>query len=72
MFNKKLVIKVNGMNCEHCAKTITNGLKEIKGIKSSKVDLKNKKVTISHNSILNVSEIEDKINSLGYKFIGVE
>lgn len=72
MFSKKIVIKVDGMNCEHCAQTVINGLKEIKSIKSVKVSLKNKKVTIRHKNILNISDIENKINSLGYKYIGVE
>ena len=65
MLGKKLVIKVSGMSCEHCAATITNGLKEIKNVKGVKVKLKHKKD-------LNISEIEKKVNDLGYKFIGVE
>lgn len=72
MLSKKLVIKVNGMSCNHCAETVSNGLKDIKDVKDVKVNLKNKKVTIKHNGILNVSEIKDKITDLGYDFIGVE
>ena len=72
MLGKKLVIKVIGMSCEHCAATITDGLKEIKNVKGVKVKLKDKKVIIKHKKDLNISEIEKKVNDLGYKFIGVE
>ena len=73
MLGKKLVIKVSGMSCEHCAATITAGLKEIKNVKGVKVKLKDKKVIIiKHKKDLNISEIEKKVNDLGYKFIGVE
>ena len=72
MLGKKLIIKVSGMNCEHCAATVTDGLKEIKNVKDVKVNLKNKKVIITHKKDLNISEIEKKVNDLGYKFIGVE
>ena len=72
MFDKKLVIKVSGMSCEHCAKAVTDGLKKIDGVKSIKVDLKSNKVSISHKKDLNISLIEKTINDLGYKYIGVE
>ena len=72
MFDKKLVIKVNGMRCEHCAKTVTDGLKKIDGVKSIKVNLKDNKVTINHKKDLDISLIENTINDLGYKYIGVE
>ena len=72
MLGKKLVIKVSGMSCDHCAATITDGLKEIKNVKGVKVNLKSIKVIIKHKKDLNISEIEKKVNDLGYKFIGVE
>ena len=33
MLSKKLVIKVNGMSCNHCAETVSNGLKILKMLK---------------------------------------
>lgn len=71
MFDKKIVIKVNGMSCEHCAKAVTAGLKKIDGVKSVKVSLKDNKVTINHKKDLDISLVENTINDLGYKYIGV-
>ncbi len=33
---------VEGMSCEHCAKTVTEALQEVDGVQSAQVDLDNK------------------------------
>jgi len=43
---EKLTLKVEGMGCEHCVKTITNALKALPGMRSVVVDLKAKTVTV--------------------------
>ena len=72
MLNKKIVVKVSGIQTLKDASILRNNLNKINGIKSVKVSLKNKKVTISHNSNINISEVQKIINESGYKYIGVE
>ena len=72
MFRKKMVVRVNGMSCEHCANAIKEELSKNEVIKVVKVNLKNKKVTISHIGNLNVHDVKKSITGLGYEFIGVE
>lgn len=74
MFNKKIktIIKVEGMSCNHCADKVTKTLKNLDDIKKVKVNLKNNSVTIFTDKELNLKVVEDTINTLGYKYEGVE
>ncbi len=72
MLNSELIIKVNGVNTRKDASKIRKELGNIEYVKSVKVSLKSKKVTLIHKKTINVLEIEKLINSLGYKYIGVE
>lgn len=72
MLNKKLVIKVNGIRTLKDASMIRKKLYKNESIKSVKVSLKNKKITLTHSNTINVLEIQKTINALGYKYIGVE
>ena len=72
MLNKKLVIKVNGIRTLNDASMIRKCLYKNENIKSIKVSLKGKKITLIHSNTINVLEIQKTINALGYKYIGVE
>ena len=72
MLSSELIIKVNGVNTRKDASKIRKELSNIEYVKSVKVSLKNKKVTLIHKKSINILEIEKLINSLGYKYIGVE
>ena len=72
MLNKKLVIKVNGIRTLKDASMIRKSLYKNESIKSVKVSLKDKKITLTHSNTMNVLEIQKTINALGYKYIGVE
>ena len=61
------VIKVPTIVCNSCVSTITKALKKVDGIKSTKVDLKQKTATVSYVSAkLNLSKIEKAIANAGY------
>ena len=42
----EITLKVDGMMCDGCAETVTNALKAKRGVKSVKVDLETKKVSV--------------------------
>ena len=72
MLSKKMIIKVSGIETLKDASIIRNSINKIEGIKSTKVNLKSKKVTLTYNKVLNILDIKNLINELGYKYIGVE
>jgi len=64
----KETIKVTGMSCKHCKSRVEKKLKETDGVKSAEVNLENSEVTVETDSEkINIEEIKDIINSLGYK-----
>lgn len=37
---KKVKLKINGMSCQHCVKTVTDALTEVIGVQRAKVNLR--------------------------------
>ena len=72
MFSKQIIIKVDGMKCNHCASKVQTELNKINGVKSVKVNLESKKVTIKYKKDIDLDNIRSVIDNLGYSFIGVE
>ena len=60
------------MSCSHCAKRVEDGLKKIDNVKSVKVDLNNKKATITYKDSIDTDMIEKTINELEFEFKGIE
>lgn len=71
MFNKKIIIKINGMSCSHCAKRVEDALKEIDNIKKVKVNLDDNTAIISYKDEIDLDLVKNKINDLDYEYIGV-
>lgn len=72
MFNKnKMIIKVEGMKCEHCKEKVINTLIKLDEIKKVNVNLDKKEVTIvpEKNKEINLDKIKNIINDLGYKYM---
>ena len=69
MFSKKMVIKIEGMKCEHCANSVKNALEKIDNVKSVKVNLESNEAVISYNKNIDINIVKEKINELGYNFI---
>lgn len=66
---KKMIIKINGMSCMHCANTVTTALENIDNIIKVKVDLKKKEAVITYQSDIDTNVIKDTINNLDYEFV---
>ena len=66
---KKMIIKINGMSCMHCAHTVTNALENIDNIIKVKVDLKKKEALITYQNNIDINIIKDTINNLDYEFV---
>lgn len=72
MFNlgtKKKTLTVDGMTCHHCEMTVEKALMEIDGVKAAKADHSKKTVEVQYKDELNLDQIKDKIEGVGYKFV---
>ena len=63
----KLNLKIDGMGCEHCIKSIREALEEIKGIKVLDVKIGSAEVEAENDSVLN--EIKEKLDDAGYDLV---
>ena len=46
---ENIVLKVEGMSCEHCAKAVTNAIADIAGTADVKVDLKSSSASFTYD-----------------------
>ena len=63
-------IRVEGMTCPHCEATVTRTLLKLEGIEEVVADRNNSQVNIMGEKI-DLSEIEQAVNEIGYQFKGV-
>ncbi len=61
-----LYIPLEGVESEHCALIVDNGLTEVKGIKSHKVELNNRRAVITSDRSETLPEAVKAIRDLGY------
>ncbi|MCO6040675.1 heavy metal translocating P-type ATPase [Thermococcus alcaliphilus] len=67
------VIKIGGMTCAMCVKTVENAIKELPGVMEVSINLATESARVSYNpALVTVEDIKKAIESVGYEFIGVE
>jgi len=70
---KNVVVKVGGMTCAMCAKTVEKAIDELPGVLDVSVNLATETARISYNpSSVDVEDIRRAIEGVGYDFLGVE
>lgn len=74
MFGKKnkIIIKVDGMHCEHCAKKVTDAILKVDGSAKVKVGLKSGEVTITSKNSVDINNVKENVNETGFTFVGVK
>lgn len=68
----KMIVKVEGMSCENCAKHVTEALEKLAGIESVNVSLKGKEAVVDYFGSVEEKEIEEAITEAGYEYKGIE
>ena len=63
----KLNLKIDGMGCEHCIKSVKEALEEIKGIKVLDAKIGSAEVEAENDNISN--EIKEKLDDAGYDLV---
>ncbi len=67
--SNEVTVKVAGMSCSHCEATVKRNLETMEGISNVEADNRSQEVKITGSNI-DLEKVKDKINSLGYKFVG--
>ena len=63
----KLNLKIDGMGCEHCIKSVREALERINGVKVLDVKIGSAEVEAENDSVLN--EIREKLDDAGYDLV---
>ena len=63
---EKINLKIKGMSCDGCKRTVTIAIEELKGIESVNVDLtKAEAEIVFDNSVLTKEKIAEAVNNTG-------
>ncbi|ALQ34366.1 Copper chaperone CopZ [Fusobacterium polymorphum] len=63
----KLNLKIDGMGCEHCIKSVREALEGVNGVKVLDVKIGSAEVEVENDSVLN--EIKEKLDDAGYDLV---
>jgi copper chaperone len=63
------ILKVKGMNCQHCVMSVTKALNQLEGIKNVQVDLAKGEVRFDNMKEVASNRIEKAIQDAGYEVI---
>ncbi len=69
---KEIIIKIGGLTCIGCVRTIESSLKNLKGISEVNVNLGTESAKIVYEeTLIEIEDIKKKIEDTGYKFLGI-
>ena len=63
----KLNLKIDGMGCEHCSKSVREALEGVNGVKVLDVKIGSAEIEAENDSVLN--EIKEKLDDAGYDLV---
>lgn len=63
----KLNLKIDGMGCEHCVKSVRETLETVKGVKVLDVKIGSAEIEVENDSVL--TEIKEKLDDAGYDLV---
>ena len=64
---KKTKLKIDGMSCQHCVKTVTDTLTELPGVRRAKVNLRKAEAVVHFDaSRLTVANLTEAIIAAGF------
>lgn len=69
---KKLIVNVDGMSCNNCAKHVNKALSEIEGVKEVDVNLEGKQAEVSYEGNIEEETLKSAIDEAGYEYKGIE
>jgi Cu+-exporting ATPase len=71
--NEQVILKVGGMTCATCEKTVTDALKHLDGVVKVTVNLATEKVSVTYNQrMTTLADMKKAIDDAGYQYLGIE
>ena len=67
---EKTKLKIDGMSCQHCVKTVTDALTELPGVRRAKVNLRKAEAVVHFDaSRVNPINLTEAITAVGFRVI---
>jgi len=67
---EKTKLKINGMSCQHCVKTVTEALTALPGVRRAKVNLRKAEAVVHFDaSRVTPANLTEAITVVGFKVI---
>lgn len=67
---KRAKIKIDGMSCQHCVKTVTDAVSDLDGVSQVKVNLKKGEAKIKfEKGRLDLEQLKTAIVTAGFEFV---
>lgn len=67
---EKTKLKIGGMSCQHCVKTVTDALKELPGVRRAKVNLRKAEAVVHFDtSRITTANLTEAINAVGFEVL---
>ncbi len=67
----KIVIKIEGMSCQHCVKRVDAALKENFDASEVVVDLENNQATLTTTQAIDDQKIVEVLDDVGYDVVAI-
>ena len=65
---KKTKLKINGMSCQHCVKTVTDALTGLEGVQRAKVNLRKGEAVVHFNELeITTTNLREAITEAGFE-----
>ena len=65
---QKTKLKISGMSCQHCVKTVKDALTALDGVQSAKVNLRKGEAVVRFNELyINPVNLRDAITQAGFE-----
>ncbi len=66
----KMKLKISGMSCEHCVKTVTDALTELPGVRRAKVNLRKGAAVVHFDEArVNTENFREAIAVTGFRML---
>jgi copper ion binding protein len=67
---KRAKIKIDGMSCQHCVKTVTDAMVDLDGVSQVKVNLKKGEAKIKFDKDrLDLEQLKTAVVTAGFEFV---
>ena len=71
--NEKVILRIGGMTCVMCEKTVTEVLSQLDGVLNVSVNLATEKAVVTYNQrMVRLADMKKAIEDAGYQYLGVE